>query len=103
MTKRPYTRRSEEEQLRELQARVDELKSQLEAKSRKDLPVVQEWPRTQRALRQFIQIAMDHQRSDLAISAQAFMAGVERSLDLEVAAAKSRRGRRGASSDGEDD
>ena len=98
MTKRSYNRRSEEEQIRELQEKVAELKAQAEAKSRKDMPVVREWPKTQKALRAFMQVAMDHKREDLAISAQAFMAGIERSLDPDVASGRQRRGR-----DGDDD
>lgn len=94
MTKRTYTRRSEEEQMRELQEKLAELKAQAEAKSRKDLPVVREWPKTQRALRAFVQIAMENKREDLAISAQAFMAGIERSLDLEIHSARAKRGKK---------
>jgi hypothetical protein len=102
VTKRPLSRRTEEDQIRELQQKVDELKAQLEAKSRKDLPVVQAWPKVQRVLRQFVQVATDHHRTDIAISAQAFMAGVDRSLDPEVMAGKSRRGRRAAGDAGDD-
>lgn len=98
VTKRSYNRRSEEEQIRELQEKVAELKAQAEAKSRKDLPVVREWPKTQKALRAFMQVAMDHKREDLAISAQAFMAGIERSLAPDIAPGRQRRGR-----DGDDD
>ncbi|MCY2960364.1 MAG: hypothetical protein NTY35_09380 [Planctomycetota bacterium] len=94
MTKRPQNRRSEEDQIRELQEKVAELKAQAEAKARKDLPVVREWPKTQRALRAFVQIAMENRREDLAISAQAFMAGIERSLDPEVAAGRQRRAKK---------
>lgn len=98
VTKRSYNRRSEEEQIRELQEKVAELKAQAQAKSRKDLPVVREWPKTQKALRAFMQVAMDHKREDLAISAQAFMAGIERSLDPDVGSGRQRRSR-----DGDDD
>ncbi|MBL8861389.1 MAG: hypothetical protein JNK02_05195 [Planctomycetes bacterium] len=94
MTKRSSPRRSEEDQIRDLQAQIAELRAQAEAKTRKDLPVVRAWPKTQRALREFIQVATDHHRPDLAISAQAFMAGVERSLDPEIALARSKRTRK---------
>lgn len=93
MTKRSYNRRTEEDQIRELQAKVAELKAQAEAKSRQDLPVVREWPKTQRALRAFMQVAMQHKREDLAISAQAFMAGIERTLDPVQSSGRSRRSR----------
>ncbi len=100
VAKRSYNRRSEEDQIRELQAKVAELKALAEAKSRPDLPVVQEWPKTQKALRAFMAIAMKHRREDLAISAQAFMAGIERTLDPEISTG---RGRRGRGSDHEND
>lgn len=94
VTKRSYNRRSEEDQIRELQEKLAELKAQAEAKARKDLPVVREWPKTQRALRAFVQVALENKREDLAISAQAFMAGIERSLDPEVRAARQKRGKK---------
>jgi TolA-binding protein len=102
VTKRSYNRRSEEDQIRELQAKVAELKALAEAKSRKDLPVVREWPKTQRALRAFMQIAMQHKREDLAISAQAFMAGIERTLDPDTGSGRTRRSRSDESSDRDD-
>ena len=83
MTKRSYNRRSEEDQIRELQEKIAELKAQAEAKARLDQPVVREWPKAQKALRAFMQVAMDNRREDLAISAQAFMAGIERALNPE--------------------
>ncbi len=83
VTKRSYNRRTEEEQIRELQEKIAELKAQAEAKARMDQPVVREWPKAQRALRAFMQVAMDNRREDLAISAQAFMAGIERTLNPE--------------------
>jgi hypothetical protein len=91
VTKRSYNRRSEEDQIRELQEKVAELKAQAEAKARKEQPVVREWPKVQKALRAFAQIAMENKREDLAISAQAFMAGIERTLDPEVGASRGRR------------
>jgi len=94
VTKRSYQRRDEADQIRELQEKIAELKAQAEAKSRKDLPVVREWPKTQKALRTFIQVATAHQRLDLAISAQAFMAGIDRTLDPEVASGRQKRGKR---------
>lgn len=83
VTKRSYNRRTEEEQIRELQEKIAELKAQAEAKARMEHPVVREWPKAQRALRAFMQVAMDNRRDDLAISAQAFMAGIERALNPE--------------------
>lgn len=91
VTKRSYNRRTEEEQIRELQEKVAELKAQAEAKARLDQPVVREWPKAQKALRAFMQVAMDNKREDLAISAQAFMAGIERTLNPEERTARGSR------------
>ena len=84
VTKRSYNRRTEEDKIRELEEKVASLKAKVEAKQRRDLPVVREWPKVQRALRQFAQLAVEHGREDLAISAQAFMAGTERTLKPHV-------------------
>ncbi len=99
MTKRSYQRRDEEVQIRELQEKIAELKAQAEAKSRKDMPVVREWPKTQKALRTFIQVASANHRLDLAISAQAFMAGIDRTLDPELTSGRQKRGKRGEDED----
>jgi len=84
LTKRSYNRRTEEDKIRELEEKVASLKAKVEAKQRKDLPVVREWPKVQRTLSQFAQVAADHGREDLANSIQAFMAGTERSLRPHV-------------------
>ncbi len=100
MAKRQYTRRTDEDRIRELEEKVEALKSKMEARQRKDLPVVRQWPKVQRALRAFAQTAMDHEREDLAISVQAFMGGIERTLNPESEPTR-RRGRSGARDDGE--
>ena len=73
-----YARELTEE---ELQKKIDSLQTRLEKKQRRDLPVLKEVPKVQRRLRKFVQLAMDHGRQDLATSAMAFIAGLDRVLD----------------------
>jgi hypothetical protein len=83
-SKRPYTRRSEEERIAELNSRIEKIKQRLEMKQRKDSPVLREMAKLQRMLRKFAQTALDHGRSDLANSTQAFAAGLDRSLGVSL-------------------
>lgn len=96
MSTRNYKRRTEDERIAELEARVSEIKARLEAKKKKDSPVLREWAKTQRVLRKFAQIALDNGRADLSLSAEAFAAGVERSIQTSPTdTAPRRRGRPG--------
>jgi len=90
--KRSYTRRSEDERIAELSAKIEKIKQRLELKQRKDSPVVREMAKVQRVLRKFAQTALDHGREDLANSTQAFAAGLDRSLGVTLETPK-RRGR----------
>ena len=103
VTKRSYNRRTEEDKIRELEEKVASLKAKVEAKQRPDLPVVREWPKMQRALKNFAQLAMEHGREDLAISVQAFMAGTERTLKPHVETVPIKRAKpKSASSSGDE-
>jgi hypothetical protein len=77
-TKRSYNRRSEDERIADLEQKIRKLKSRLEMKQRKDSPVLREMAKVQRVLRKFAQTAHDNGRADLALSTQAFVAGLER-------------------------
>jgi len=79
--KRPYNRRSDEDQIAELQAKIDQLQKQVESKSRPDLPALREIPKVQNRLRKFAQLAINCGRADLANSTMAFIAGLDRTLD----------------------
>ncbi len=79
-SKRNYQRRSDEDRISELTAKLEKIKQRLEMKSRKDSPVLREVTKVQRVLRKFAQTALDHGREDLANSTQAFAAGLERSV-----------------------
>jgi hypothetical protein len=80
MNKRSYTRRSEDERIAQLEAQIQRVKARMEAKKQKDSPLLRDWTKAQRALRNFIQSAVENGRSDLSLSAEAFMAGLERSI-----------------------
>lgn len=80
MTKRTYTRRTEDDRIRELEAKLEEVKARLEEKKRMDTPLLREWMKARKVLRAFQQVAVDSNRSDLALSAEAFAAGLERSI-----------------------
>jgi hypothetical protein len=76
--KRSYNRRSEDQRIADLQSKIQKIKERMELKQRKDSPVLREVARVQRILRKFAQTAQDHGRSDLAMSTQAFVAGLDR-------------------------
>jgi molecular chaperone GrpE (heat shock protein) len=79
--KRSSTRRSDEDRIAALQARIENLKNKLEQKTRPDQVVLREVPKLERKLRRFAQIAQENGRSDIANSTVAFMAGLERMVE----------------------
>jgi molecular chaperone GrpE (heat shock protein) len=80
MAKRTYIRRSDEELIDELQKKIADIKNRVERSKRQDSAVVKEFPKLQRRLRDFAQIAADNGREDVANSTTAFLAGLERSV-----------------------
>lgn len=78
MSKRQYTRRTEDEKIAELSAKIEELKQRMERKQRKDGPVFKELRKVQKVLFQFASIAERCERTDLSLMTQAFLAGLER-------------------------
>lgn len=102
MTKRSYTRRTTEQRLQELEAKLADAKARLEAEKERDSPLHKEWARTHKLLRKFIQTAMNEGRSDLAISAEAFTAGIERSIRMSPDEQNPRRRGRSSSLDDQD-
>ena len=77
-TKRNYNRRSDEQRIADLQARIESLQKKLETKQRPDQAVLREIPKVQRRLRRFAQMAVQNGREDLANSTMAFIAGLDR-------------------------
>ena len=81
MSKRQYTRRTDEEMIADLEAKISSIKGRIEAKHRKDSPVLKKWKRVQKTLSTFAQLAMDHDRADVANSVTAFVAGTNRLVE----------------------
>ena len=82
--RRKYKRRTDEEKIADLESRIAEIKAKQVAKQKKDNPVLKEIPKVQRRLRKFAQLAMDHNRPDIANSITAFNAGLEGILRAEM-------------------
>lgn len=82
--RRRYSRRSDDERIQELEQRIEELKAKQAAREKRDDPVVREIPKVQKRLRRFAQLAMDHNRPDIANTTTAFAAALERILRSEL-------------------
>ena len=93
MSKRQYTRRTDEEMIADLESKISSIKGRIEAKQRQDSPVVKKWKRVQKTLSTFAQLAMDHDRADVANSVTAFVAGTNRLVDELPKEAPKRRAR----------
>ena len=81
--RRKYRRRTDEEKIAELEARIADLKAKQSAKKKVN-PVLKEIPKIQRRPQKFVQFAIDHNRPDIANSTLAFNAGLERTLRSET-------------------
>ncbi|MEW6072521.1 MAG: hypothetical protein AB1726_08010 [Planctomycetota bacterium] len=82
-SRRQYRRRSDDERIAELERRIEDLKAKQAVKKKQTDPVLREIPKVQRRLRRFAQYAMDNNRPDIANSATAFSASLERILRSE--------------------
>lgn len=91
MAKRQYTRRTDEQMIAELEEKISSIKGRIEIKQRKDSPVVKKWNRVQKTLQAFAQLAMDHDRADVANSVTAFAAGTNRLVEEPPKAPKKKR------------
>ena len=81
---RKYTRRSDDQKIADLERRIADIKAKQMAKEKMANPVFKEIPKIQRRLRKFVQLAIDHNRPDIANSTMAFNAGLERMLRSET-------------------
>ena len=90
MPKRSYNRRSDEQIIGDLQAKISKLEARIEAKKRGDSPVLKEIPKLRRTLGRFAQLCMDSQREDLSNTVLAFL------TTLETQARQKHEGPRGA-------
>ncbi|MBK7645212.1 MAG: hypothetical protein IPJ19_19570 [Planctomycetes bacterium] len=82
MAKRSYQRRSEDERIKDLEAKVAQLREKLERKQRTDGPVLKEFKKLQKLLHHFAITAHEHQRADIGNMVDAFTAGLGRQIDL---------------------
>lgn len=81
MSKRKYTRRTDDQMIAELEAKISSIKGRIVSKARKDSAVLKKWKRVEKTLSDFAQLAMDHDRTDVANSVSAFLAGTKRLVD----------------------
>jgi hypothetical protein len=95
--KRTYHRRSDDERIAALQAKIVHLQNKVETKQRPDQPVVREAPKVQKKLRDFAQLAQENGRTDIANSTIAFLAGLDRMV--QSSPVENRKGRRGGDDD----
>ncbi len=86
--RRQYKRRTDDERIADLERRIVEIKQKQAAKERKQDPVVREIPKIQKRLRKFAQMAMDHNRPDIANSITAFTAGLDRIVQSDKTSAR---------------
>ena len=81
MAKRSYHRRTDEELIADLQAKIKLVEQRIQAKTRTDAPVLKEITKVGRNLRKFAQMAVDHGRDDLSNMTLAFLAGLQRAAE----------------------
>jgi len=77
MAKRSYNRRTDDEIIVELQSRIKKIESRIESRTRPDSRLLKEIPKIKRSLARFSQLCMDHERTDLSNTVQAFLATLE--------------------------
>lgn len=73
-------RRSDEERIAALQAKIERLRNKASEASRPDQAVMREAPKLHKRLRDFAQLANDNGRGDVANSIVAFIAGLDRMI-----------------------
>ena len=76
--RRSYTRRSDQQRIADLEARIAEIQAREDAKKRKDDPVMKDVPKLQRRLRKFAQLCAQHERLDIANSVTAWVSSLDR-------------------------
>ena len=77
MNKRAYNRRSDNQIIGDLESRIEKIQARIQARERRDSPVLKEIPKVRRTLARFAQLCMDHERNDLSNTALAFLATLE--------------------------
>jgi DNA repair exonuclease SbcCD ATPase subunit len=82
--RRSYQRRSADERVAELDKKIAELKAKQAAREKKGDPVLREIQKLQKSLKRFIQMAHANKRPDVANSAMAFKAMLDRIVASEM-------------------
>jgi len=93
-TKPTRERRSPAQRIDDLKSRLSALEAKVEARQRKDMPVVVEAQKVRRMLRQFAELAHKHGRADVGLMVEAFSAGLTRSIEMPPDAQRRRRDER---------
>lgn len=81
---RSYNRRSPDQRLSDLETRIAELKAKQAEREKRGDPILREIQKLQKQLKQFIQVAHNNQRPDVANSAMGFKSMLERILSAEL-------------------
>jgi phage shock protein A len=84
--RRSYNRRSAEERVADLERKIAELKAKQVAREKKDDPVLRESQKLLQRLKNFVQLALDNNRPDIANSTLGFKAMLERTIQAELGA-----------------
>jgi Skp family chaperone for outer membrane proteins len=86
-------RRTEEEMLRDLETKLAQLREKAEARKQREGPMVKATKKLVKSVRKYAEQAQSEGRTDLALSAQAFAAGLERAAAQPPVKERSRRER----------
>lgn len=78
LTRRTYRKRTDEERIAELEAKIADIKRREEAKKRKDDPVLRDIPKVQRRLRKLAGLAVEYGRLDISNTVQAWISSLDR-------------------------
>ena len=73
MTKRSYKRRSDDQLIEDLESKIKQVEARMQARERKDSPVLKEIPKVKKRLAAFAQLCMDHHRKDLSNTVMGFL------------------------------
>jgi|RhiMethySRZTD1v2_1073278.scaffolds.fasta_scaffold358592_2 hypothetical protein len=76
--RRSYNRRTDQERIAQLEARIADIQAREDAKKKKDDPLMKDVPKVQRRLRKFAQLAAQHERLDIANSVTAWVSSLDR-------------------------
>jgi hypothetical protein len=76
--RRSYSRRTDEDRIKELEAKIAEIREREDTKKRKESPILRDADKLQRRLRKFAQLSAENDRLDIANSVTAWIASLER-------------------------